>query len=310
MNFSGGKDSTYMLLEMIRRNMRIDAVVFADTTMEFPPMYEHIDRVEQFLKAERGIPVTRLRAEYSFEQFMFDTMKGNTEYSTPGYGWPNISVRWCTWALKVQMIQAFSRALDTRPYHYIGFAADETKRLKRKSNQHPMKRYPLVEWGVTEAEALAACYREGYTWDGLYEHFSRVSCWCCPLQNLKELRTLRELYPEIWAELRRLDDRAIAQFGQDNAFGQFRPKESIRMLELRFDFEKEWASHGWSIRSKAFYRALDRLYQQSFPAPDDPVEELLSFLTEDDLQVLSLIEKKGGRNKKQPKKRGNIDRSR
>lgn len=79
MNFSGGKDSTYMLLEMIRRNMRIDAVVFADTTMEFPPMYEHIDRVEQFLKAERGIPVTRLRAEYSFEQFMFDTMKGNTE---------------------------------------------------------------------------------------------------------------------------------------------------------------------------------------------------------------------------------------
>ena len=130
--FSGGKDSTYMLLEMIRRNMRIDAVVFADTTMEFPPMYEHIDRVEQFLKAERGIPVTRLRAEYSFEQFMFDTMKGNTEYSTPGYGWPNISVRWCTWALKVQMIQAFSRALDVKPYHYIGFAADETKRLQRK----------------------------------------------------------------------------------------------------------------------------------------------------------------------------------
>lgn len=278
-----------MLLEMIRRNMRIDAVVFADTTMEFPPMYEHIDRVEQFLKAERGIPVTRLRAEYSFEQFMFDTMKGNTEYSTPGYGWPNISVRWCTWALKVQMIQAFSRALDARPYHYIGFAADETKRLQRKKNQHPMKRYPLVEWGVTEAEALAACYREGYTWSGLYEHFSRVSCWCCPLQNLKELRTLRELYPEIWAELRRLDDRAIAQFGQDNAFGQFRPKESIRMLELRFDFEREWAAHGWSIRSKAFYRALNLLYQKHFPDPNDPVNELLSYATQDDLKILSLI---------------------
>lgn len=278
-----------MLLEMIRRDMQIDAVVFADTTMEFPPMYEHIDRVEQFLKAERGIPVTCLKAEQSFEQFMFDVMKENDERSIHGYGWPNISVRWCTWALKVQMIQAFSRTLDTTPYHYIGFAADETKRLQRKKNQHPMKRYPLVEWGVTEAEALAACYREGYTWDGLYEHFSRVSCWCCPLQSLKELRTLHECYPEIWAELRRLDDKAIAQFGRDHPYGQFRQKESVRMLELRFDFEKEWAAHGWNIRSKAFYRALNLLYQKYFPASNDPVDELLSYATEDDLKILSLI---------------------
>ncbi len=304
MNFSGGKDSTYMLLEMIRRDMRIDAVVFADTTMEFPPMYEHIDRVEQFLKAERGISVTRLMAEQSFEQFMFHAVKENPEYSTPGYGWPNISIRWCTWALKTQMIQAFSQTLDVKPYHYIGFAADETKRLQRKKNQHPMKRYPLVEWGVTEAEALAACYRAGYTWAGLYEHFSRVSCWCCPLKNLKELRTLRELYPETWAELRRLDDRAIAQFGRDNAFGQFRPKESIRMLELRFDFEKAWSAHGWSIRSKAFYRALDLLYQKHFPTPGNPIDELLTYVTQDDLQMLSLIgprpKRKEKRNKSAP----------
>ena len=57
-----------MLLEMICRDMQIDAVVFADTAVEFSPMYEHIDRVEQFLNAERGIPVTRLKAEQSFEQ--------------------------------------------------------------------------------------------------------------------------------------------------------------------------------------------------------------------------------------------------
>lgn len=278
-----------MLLEMIRRNMRIDAVVFADTTMEFPPMYEHIDRVEQFLKAERGIPVTRLKAEQSFEQFMFDAMKEANERAIPGYGWPNISVRWCTWALKIRMIQEFSNTLSTKPYHYIGFAADETKRLQRKRNQHPLKRYPLVDWKITEAQALEGCYRAGYTWDGLYEDFSRVSCWCCPLQSLKELRILRVRYPELWAELRRLDDKAIAQFGRDNPFGQFREKESVRMLELRFDFEQEWAAHGWSTRSKAFYRALNLLYQKHFPDPNDPVNELLSYTTQDDLKILSLI---------------------
>lgn len=278
-----------MLLEMIRRNMRIDAVVFADTTMEFPPMYEHIDRVERFLKAERGIPVTRLKAEQSFEQFMFDAMKEANERAIPGYGWPNISVRWCTWALKVRMIQEFSNTLSTKPYHYIGFAADETKRLQRKRNQHPLKRYPLVDWEITEAQALEGCYRAGYTWDGLYEDFSRVSCWCCPLQSLKELRILRIRYPELWAELRRLDDKATAQFGRDNPFGQFREKESVRMLELRFDFEQEWAAHGWSTRSKAFYRALKLLYEKHFSTPGNSVDELLSYATEDDLKMLSLI---------------------
>ena len=61
------------------------------------------------------------------------------------------------------------------------------------------------------------------------------------------------------------------------------------MLELRFDFEKEWASCGWNIRSKAFYRALNLLYQKHFPDPNDPVNELLSYATQDDLKILSLI---------------------
>ena len=73
------------------------------------------------------------------------------------------------------------------------------------------------------------------------------------------------------------------------------------MLELRFDFEKEWAAHGWSIRSKAFYRALNLLYQKYFPVPGDPVDELLSFLTEDDLRIVSLIEQRSKSKKKRHK---------
>ena len=50
-----------MLLEMIRRDMSIDIVLNADTGMEFPAMYEHIDRIDDFLKAERGIHITRVK---------------------------------------------------------------------------------------------------------------------------------------------------------------------------------------------------------------------------------------------------------
>ena len=47
--FSGGKDSTCMLLMMLERRMQIDDIIFCDTGMEFPSMYEHIDRVEQYI---------------------------------------------------------------------------------------------------------------------------------------------------------------------------------------------------------------------------------------------------------------------
>lgn len=288
-----------MLLEMIRREIPIDVVLNVDTGMEFPAMYDHINQVEEFLLAERGIRLTRLRAEKTFEELMFDAVRDAEQGGGKGYGWPCAVVRWCTGQLKVHLILSFVKTLSQTPFHYIAFAADEIKRLERINNQAPHRRYPLIDWGITEAQALEGCYRAGYTWDGLYEDFSRVSCWCCPLQSLEELRVLRAHYPELWTELRRLDDRAIAQFGRDNPYGQFRKKESVRMLELRFDFEKEWASHGWSIRSKAFYRALNLLYQKHFPSPGDPLEELLSFVTQDDLQMLSLIEQRPKRKRKQ-----------
>lgn len=40
--FSGGKDSTAMLNMMIEKNMKIDEVVFFDTTWEFDAVYENI----------------------------------------------------------------------------------------------------------------------------------------------------------------------------------------------------------------------------------------------------------------------------
>lgn len=61
--------------------------------------------------------------------------------------------------------------------------------------------FPLIEWGITEASALSFCYEHGYRWQGLYEHFDRVSCFCCPLQGLSELRTLRREFPRLWQKM-------------------------------------------------------------------------------------------------------------
>lgn len=65
-SFSGGKDSTATLLYMIELGMPIDDIIFVDTTIEFPAMYEHIDKVEKYI----GRKITRLRAEHDFEYLL------------------------------------------------------------------------------------------------------------------------------------------------------------------------------------------------------------------------------------------------
>ena len=280
-----------MLLEMIRRGMPIDTVLTVDTGMEFPAMYDHINQVEAHLLRERGISITRLTPKQSFEELMFSAVRNE---KGPGYGWPGASVRWCTGQLKVHLIHEYTRTLQSPVYHYIAFAADEAYRLDRNNGRHPSMRYPLIDWNITESQALAECYEAGYTWGGLYHQFHRVSCWCCPLQSLEELRTLNRCYPELWARLRQIDDRAIAQFGWKNAYGKFRPHESVRMLDVRFAFEQEWLLQHQMIRNKSFYTALRRRYLEcadyigSYVLEDAPgyirtAHELLPYITDEDL---------------------------
>ena len=47
--FSGGKDSTAMLLMMLDKNMPIDDIIFCDTGKEFPQTYEHIEKVNKYI---------------------------------------------------------------------------------------------------------------------------------------------------------------------------------------------------------------------------------------------------------------------
>ena len=166
-----------------------------------------------------------------------------------GYGWPGPRQRWCTTRLKAMPREHFLRELRKQyeVIEYVGIAADEQYRLERANNQNPNHRHPLVDWGWTERDCLRYCYERGYDWDGLYEHFKRVSCWCCPLQSLTELRELHQHFPELWEQLKTWDKRT---------WRNFRADYSVEDLEVRFLLEREWTAAGESIRGSAFYTAL------------------------------------------------------
>ena len=192
---SGGKDSTAMLLMMLERNMPVDEILFCDTGMEFPAMYDHLQRVEQYT----GRKITRLKADkpflYYFAEHVKEKGKGKCQC---GYGWPRMWIRWCTRLMKQQPTAWYLKTAGDY-IQYIGIAADEPK---RHANITKNTVHPLYDWGITEKQALEYCYSKGFDWGGLYEKFRRVSCWCCPLQRISELGTLYHCYPELWQRLK------------------------------------------------------------------------------------------------------------
>lgn len=257
-SLSGGKDSTAMLLMMLEKGMPVDDILFCDTGLEFPGLYAHLDKVEQYI----GRPISRIKAPHSFEYYFCQhpiRRKRSTVFAEKygadhlGYGWAGPKMRWCTERLKNEPRERYLRKLRETytVIEYVGLAADEGYRLERKNNQNPNHRHPLVDWNITEAECLRYCYDHGFDWDGLYEIFCRVSCWCCPLQSLSELRKLYRHFPELWEQLKTWDGMT---------WRKFRADYSVEELEKRFDFEEKWQNAGKPLKSKAFYSALkDRL---------------------------------------------------
>lgn len=261
LSLSGGKDSTALGLEWLDRHKvapityPLNEVVFCDVGMDFPAMMEHINRLEQIFK-DAGIKFTRLKSEKSFEWFMFEwePKRGHRNPKLNGLrgrSWPTPKARWCTCWLKSEVIDGYLKKLKTK-YHVIqliGLAADELPRLKKKNNQNPDHCHPLVEWGWTEADCLEYCYNRGFDWGGLYEIFHRVSCWCCPLQSLEELRQLRKHFPDLWLKLLDMESRT---------WGTFQSRYTVDQLEIRFQLEEERAAQGLPIsgHNKDFQAAL------------------------------------------------------
>ena len=230
-SFSGGKDSTAMLLKMIELNYKIDEIIFIDTGVEFPEMYKHIHDIENYINR----PITILKSDKSFEYYMFDHIKTRGKRKgQKGYSWSDFRNRWCTKYLKIDVIGKYLKKYKQQGYkiiEYHGIAIDEPKRIK----EH---KYPLVDWGMTEKDCLEYCYSKGFYWSGLYEKFHRLSCWCCPLQSLKELKVLYNEFPELWNKLKEWDN---------NTYRQFRVDYSVEDLERKFENE---STNIKTIRSK------------------------------------------------------------
>lgn len=204
-SISGGKDSVAMCLRLVEEGVRVDDFVFADTGMEYPECYDALARFEKLT----GRKITRLRnSNANFEFLLCDKplkprRDGKKRIRETGYWWPSMLNRWCTKQLKTRVIESYYKKLGQH-IDLIGIAADEQRRISADAN----KQYPLVKWGMTEADCLQYCRQRGfYKSPCAYDYCRRMSCYVCPLQNLQQVRYIVQRRPELWAEIKRLENK-------------------------------------------------------------------------------------------------------
>ena len=205
-SLSGGKDSTAMLFLMIERNEPIHSVVYCDMgEWEFPEMRMHIEKLRSIIT----VPFVRVYPKYELTYMLTKKpiMKNGKVYRY-GYNWPTAIRRWCT-REKISAINRYLKKLSCDFTVCIGYVSDEQKRIK--PNAQKKYRYPLIEYGVNNT--LQYCYENGFSYNGLYKIFDRVSCFCCPLQRIGELRKLRKNRPKLWCKMLEWDSKIDTQFG-------------------------------------------------------------------------------------------------
>ena len=124
------------------------------------------------------------------------------------WGWPHYRGGWCV-RCKTATANKFARAVGCT-HECIGFSTSEKNRTGRITldDKKWTVRYPLIEYGIDKKEALVYCKSLGYDWNGLYDVFDRVSCWCCPKAGLKNIEKIKINFPKLYERFLEMDEKA------------------------------------------------------------------------------------------------------
>ena len=190
---SFGKDSTAMIHLLLENNIHIDKVMYFESGWDFPQMEDHIKLVVE----NTGIDLIKIRYYRYFDEML------------KHYGWPHKSGGWCVRCKINTCLKYFRGAHGT--CEFIGFTTDELKRTKSaemKKRKWSIK-FPLIDYGFSEKDALNYCKSLGYHWNGLYDVFNRVSCFCCPKAGKKRIEELKQYYPELYLRWKQMYNKSL-----------------------------------------------------------------------------------------------------
>lgn len=185
-SFSGGKDSTALLLKMLEEGYKIHSVLYFDTEKEYPEIKEHIEN----LKATLPVKFVTVRHWVGFD------------FLKERYGDASAAGGWCTAVKRDTCLKYLRLVKKENPdiAEVVGFTNEEPKRILQIKNSKRRSwevLAPLAEvWDMSEEDCLQYCYSKGYRFGEIYEWMpnKRTGCFDCPKLGKKTREIINKKY--------------------------------------------------------------------------------------------------------------------
>jgi len=198
-SYGAGVDSTAMVVEFVRRGIRPDYILFADTGGEKPETLAFLSLMEAYLAAAGFPPITTVRyVPRDFKDWPpYHTLEENclTNATLPSlaFGFRSCSQKWKIvpqrrYLQKQAAVQAHWRR-GGRVIQCIGFDAGppDLRRFAhrgRTTDRFYHYWYPLIEWGWDRARCIDEIANAGMPVP------PKSSCFFCPAMKPAEIRAL------------------------------------------------------------------------------------------------------------------------
>lgn len=173
-SLSGGKNSSALALWLCLEHAPDIPwrLTFADTGVEFPEVYEYLDRLERHL----GRPIERIKNKWCD---FFQWLLSNGGFLPAPWG------QACTADLKVRAMKKFFG--KQRVATYIGITDDEPGRVHADRRQAKganfLRAYPFVLAEKGDDDCWSIMKRHGLDDHPLYKIKGRSGCWTCFYQS-------------------------------------------------------------------------------------------------------------------------------
>lgn len=238
-NVSGGKDSLFMLKYILNHRERypLNGVVHFELEIDYPFIKNVVDYMESECK-KFGVPFMRFTPHSSWKKLY------------EKYGFPTRRVRWCT-SLKTEckmQLEEWLKENNLYCVHYIGFCANETKRIKNKRNYI----YPLAENGIDEGSILEWAKNQ-QIFNNFYKTNNRCGCMYCPITARMNYAYLYKYYPEnFWfmiGKMKETEEKMSIKLGRKFSIISSNPKYDTNYLVE--NIETKWI-HKLNEKEKLF----------------------------------------------------------
>jgi len=248
--WSGGYDSSCMVVLILEKKLPLDYIVFCDTLAEFSEMYEYIDKFQAYIKRRFGKTITIITPNKSFEEWAFtEITRGEREGEVRGLPLTTVP---CYWK-RESKVYPFERWLKDNNIEdhklYIGYTYTEKQRSQvDAANQL----YPLIDYKMTEND-VRDFLKERSIDNPLYKHFNRTGCYFCPKQRVDDFYNVYKYHSEKWKKIVEYEEKA----------------KKMKALNIQFSI------HGSAREMEQMF--IQKEKQLSFEFPDQHNEEEYCF---------------------------------